>query len=143
MNATIATIITQVTSSETHSKRKNVPSHGIAKWASKSWPNAVTRVKNSSPKPMNTNQCAVPTQVHWSIRVWPSDSLSMVAVRAAGRSDRRAGWPTFSTPMIVRMARTNSATPTTAIASETTMAKTCMEWNSLGTGGRRRRTARP
>ena len=127
MKATIATIITAVKSSETHSQRKKCPISGSAKCASKSWPKAVTRVKNSSPKPTKTNQWPMPTQVHWSIRVCSNDSLRSVTVRPAGLSVRAAGWPTFITPMIVRIARTNRAMPTTAIASETTMAKICME----------------
>ena len=122
----IAAIMIQVTASETHSNRKKVPSHGIAKWASKSWPNAVTRVKNSSPKPMKTNQCAEPTSVHWSIRVCPRVSLSIVAVRAPGRSVRRAGCPVRITPSIPRIALTNRAMPTAVMASETTMAKICI-----------------
>ena len=34
------------------------------------------------------NQCATPTRVHWSIRVCPSVSRTIVAVRAPGRSVR-------------------------------------------------------
>ena len=59
-----------------------------------------------------------------------SVSLSIVTLRPAGLSVRRAGWPTFITPMMLRIARTNRAMPTTAIASETTMAKVCMDYCS-------------
>ena len=127
MKATIATSITTVKNSETHSHRKKCPISGSAKCASKSWPNAVTRVKNKQPKPTNTNQCATPTNVHWSIRVWPRVSLSIVTVREPGLSVRATGWPTLITPMMVRIARTNRAMPTAAMARETTMAKICME----------------
>ena len=47
-------------------------------------------------------------------------------VRLVGLSLREAGVPTFITAMIDRIARTNRAVPTTAIDSETTMAKICM-----------------
>ena len=35
-----------------------------------------------------TNQCAAPTTLHLSIRVWPSVSASMVPVRVGDRSER-------------------------------------------------------
>ena len=139
MNAMIATSITNVTTSVSHSHRKKWPIRGSAKVGLKSWPNAVTSVKNSSPKPMKMNQCPAPTQCHCSIRVWPSDSLSMVAVRRPGLSLRAAGCPTFSTAMIWRMALTKRAVPTAAIASETTMAKICMDYCS--SSGRLRRSS--
>ena len=91
MKPVIAISITKVTTSETHSQPKKWPISGSAKWASKSCPKAVSRVKNSSPNPMNTNQCAAPTQVHCSIRVCPRVSRTKVAVRAPGRSSRLAG----------------------------------------------------
>ena len=74
----------------------------------------------------------IPTQCHWSIRVWRNVSLSIVTVRLAGWSLRfSAGWPWRSTRSIPRTATTSAATATIVMASETTMAKICMEWDSL------------
>ena len=66
--------------------------------------------------------------VHWSIRVCPRVSLSMrdrAGARVVGAAD--AGWPTLITRDDLRIARTNRAMPTAAMARETTMAKICME----------------
>ena len=126
MKPMIAAIITHVNSSVAHSNSTKWPIRGSAKLGENSWPKAVSRVKKSSPKPTMTNQCAAPTQVHWSIRVWPRDSLSRVTVRPIGSSERVAGWPTLITPIISRIALTNRVMPTAAMASETTMARTCM-----------------
>src|SRR3954447_1841931 len=136
MNAEIAISIPSVKSSESHSNKKKCPIRGSAKCASKSCPNAVTRVRNSSPKPMNTNQCPIPTAVHCSIRVCPRVSLSMLAQRAALSSLRpTAGWPILTVAMIERIARTNKAIPTTAMVRDTTMAKICMMLLSCRDGG--------
>ena len=98
-------------------------------------------MKNSSPNPMNTNQWPAPIQVHWSIRVCPRVSLSMVVQRAPLSSVRpTAGWPILIVAMIVRIALTNRAMPTAAIASDTTMARICM--NAPGGGGWCRRVVR-
>src|SRR3954452_2170562 len=51
----------------------------------------------------------------------------MIAQRAALWSLRpTAGWPILTVAMIERIARTNNATPTTAMVRDTTMAKICM-----------------
>ena len=84
-------------------------------------------MKNSSPKPMKTNQWPAPIQVHCSIRVCPRVSFSMVTVRAPLSSVRAIGWPILTVAMIERIALTNKAMPTAAMASDTTMAKICME----------------
>ena len=82
MKLTIATSITQVKSSVAHSKRKKVPRKGMWKLGLKSCPKAVTSVKNSSPKPVMTNQWPAPTHDHCSIRVWPNVSRTSVTMRA-------------------------------------------------------------
>ena len=46
-------------------------------------PNASTSVNSSAPNATKTNQCAAPTTVHFSMRVWPSVSVSIVRVRAS------------------------------------------------------------
>ncbi len=70
----------------------------------------------------------MPTQCHWSIRVWRKVSLSIVAVRPAGLSLRpAAGWLARITPSIRRTAGTSSATAATVRANETTIANNCME----------------
>ena len=43
---------------------------------------------DSTMKPTITNQCAAPTTVHLSIRVWPSVSASIVLVRAPLSANR-------------------------------------------------------
>ena len=100
----------------------------------------------STMNPAYTNQCMIPTQCHCSIRVWSSVSLSMVTVRRPGWSVRGvAAWPWRITPSIWRTARTTATTATTVMTSETTMAKICMERDSLErrqSGKVRRRTAR-
>jgi hypothetical protein len=128
MNATMATSIATVKSSETHSNGTQCPISGNAKCASNSCPNAVTNVRNSRPNPTNTNQWPMPTAVHCSIRVCPSVSLSMFDQRAPLWSVRPgAGWPILTVATIERIALTNSAIPTTAIVRDTTMATICMD----------------
>jgi len=76
----------------------------------------------------------MPTQCHWSIRVWRNVSLSIVAVRPVGLSERPgAGWPRRITPTIRRTAGTSSARAATVSAKETTIAKICMgDCSSVG-----------
>ena len=69
----------------------------------------------------------MPTQCHWSIRVWRNVSFSIVTARAPGLSLRPgAGWPVRITPSIRRTAGTSMATAATVSANETTIAKICM-----------------
>ncbi len=128
----IAASMTQVNSSVAHSKRTKCPIRGSAKVGENSCPKAVTRVRKSSPKPTMTNQCAPPTQVHCSIRVCPSDSLSRFTDRASGASARLTGWPTLTTAIMSRIALTNSVVPTAAMDSEITIATTCVNVSMRG-----------
>ena len=102
------------------------PMTGSRNAGSNSCPYAVTSVRNSSPKPTKTNQCATPTSVHCSIRVWPSVSRSIVSVRCAGAPVRGSGWPRRTTRTISATARATRATATSVTASETTIAAVCM-----------------
>ena len=89
-------------------------------------------MKNKNPKPTNTNQCAAPTTLHCSIRVWPRVSLNIVAHRARGESLRpTAGWPSLTTPTIWAAALANSATATAVMTNDTTIARICMRSCSL------------
>jgi hypothetical protein len=83
----------------------------------------VTRVKKSRPNPMNTNQWAAPTSVHWSILVWPRVSLNMFAHRAPLSFERfTAGWPIRAVAMICWIAFTNRAMATAVMPNDTTRA---------------------
>ncbi len=138
MKPAIATVITAANSSATHSYPNHLPTSGSVKYGSNSCPYAVTSVRNSSPKPMKMNQWATPTTVHWSILVCASVSLSMVSQRRALWSLRpTAGCPIVTTPTIVAIALANIATATTVIASDTTIATTCMGTPSSPTHPRR------
>ena len=93
--------ISHVIRSVAHSYTTQWPISGSANSASNSCPNAVTSVKNKKPNPTKTNQCAIPTCDHCSIRVWPRVSLSIVTQRRPGWSVRpTAGWPVRTTATI-------------------------------------------
>ena len=77
-------------------------------------------------KPNETNQCSDADVLHCSIRVWPSVSLASVTLRCPGLSVRPTGWPSLMTDTMCPIVLPNNATPTAAIASETTMARICI-----------------
>ena len=64
---------------------------GSANSGSASCPNALTRVKNSTPKLIIVNQCATATTGRRDMRVWPRNSRSSVTVRAPLSSVRSSG----------------------------------------------------
>ena len=89
-------------------------------------PYASARVNTSAPKPTMTNQCAAPTIVHLSIRVWPRVSASMVRSRAPLVVNRSgSGWPSRTTRRIRSTARTSRATATTVATSATGAVTSC------------------
>ena len=74
----------------------------------------------------------MPTQVHWSIRVWTNVSFSMFTVRAAGSLVRPgAGPPARTTAVMRRTAMTVTGIVMAVTASETMIATSCMEPQSL------------
>ncbi len=85
-------------------------------------PNASISVNSSEPNAMKTVQCAAPTTVHLSIRVWPSVSVSIVRVRRPAFAVRvGSAWPSLITEMIRRTART-TRTMETAVTPSPMMA---------------------
>ena len=55
---------------------------------------------------MKTNQCAAPIVDHLSMRVWPSDSISIVLIRVLNGPKRvPSGWPMRMIRTIARTAR--------------------------------------
>ncbi len=69
----------------------------------------------------------MPTQCHWSIRVWRNVSLSIVTARPTGFSLRLVSTsPLRITPNMRRTAGTSIARAATVRANETTIANICM-----------------
>jgi hypothetical protein len=73
-----------------------------------------------------TNQCASPMPLHLSMRVWPSVSRSMVAVRWPLPAKRAGstGCPSRMTRTIWRTARTASTTAVIVTRAATSVATT-------------------
>ena len=102
---------------------------GIWKLGENNCPNAVTRVRNSSPKETMTNQCAVPIQrlPLRASRVCAPNSTNRFLVRAQGSPVRPgAGWPIVIVRYMVASTWANRARPTTAMPSEMRIAAICM-----------------
>ena len=91
-----------------------------------SWPNALSSVKNSTPKLIIVNQCAIATTGRRDILVWPRNSRSRVRVRSPGLSTRVAsGWPSRNTLRKCRTVLVTRAMATAVTARHTTSATIC------------------